>query len=146
MAEEMGLTKEPYAAGFIPNNVIEEKRNVVGTLVAKATLLLERRGLRLIAPRTRALLSSQIHELVLTDEPNAAPNHTVDRVFILGFMEVKTGGIVAVGDSVSVAEKVIGHVAGFDETHMPNHMNLVIVAKQLTGQSLEVGTEITIHS
>jgi hypothetical protein len=145
MRRRWNLNKEPYTMDLVDKNIFVEKRTIIGVLVAKAHLFLDHRGLSLIPQRTRAVLTDQIHELVLTDDHNAAPSQTVDHVSILGFMEVKTGGIIAVGDSVSVAENVIGFVAGFDETHMPNHMNIVIAARKLTGHKLELGAEITIY-
>jgi hypothetical protein len=34
------------------------------------------------------------------------------------------------GDKVVVAGRVLGEVVGFDETHMPNHLNIVVGANQ----------------
>ena len=138
------MSKEPYKAGLIGKDIFIQRRSVAGGLVAVSDLTIGDRGLKLIVPRTRAVLSNEIHELILTDEQDAAPGKTVNRVLVLGFMEVKTGGIIAVGDAVSSAEKMLGEVAGFDETHMPNHMNIVIEAEELVGHKLKLGDEIRI--
>jgi hypothetical protein len=44
----------------------------------------------------------------------------------LGFAEISTGGIIVVGDIMRLGSKKIGIVCGFDETHAPNHINVVI--------------------
>jgi hypothetical protein len=55
----------------------------------------------------------------------------------VAFFEVKEGGIIRSGDDVLLSGRKIGEVAGFDETHLPNHYNIVIKAKELiTGVSL----------
>jgi len=94
--------------------------------VAISDLAYESRGLELMILQTRAVSRDQIHELMLTDEQDAGPSKKVGRVFVAGFFEIKIGGIIRVGDVVSVGNRAIGHVAGFDETHMPNHQNIVV--------------------
>jgi len=80
-------------------------------------------------------------KLVTTDEVDAKPNKVVDRVGVIGFFEVCQGGSVAVGDSIFINDKKRGKVAGFDETHFPNHYNVVIhVPRKFTG--LEAGFEL----
>lgn len=91
---------------------------------------MESRGLKLIYPYSRAIRAGEIHELMLTDEQGACPGTAVDHVSVIGFFEAETGGVILVGDRISVGSKVLGHVAGFDLTHMPNHMNIVIKTKE----------------
>ncbi len=80
-------------------------------------------------------------KLVTTDEVDAKPNKVVDRVGVIGFFEVCQGGSVAVGDPIFINDKKRGKVAGFDETHFPNHYNVVIhVPRKFTG--LEAGFEL----
>ena len=62
------------------------------------------------------------------------------------FFEVKIGGIVVVGDKVSVGDRVIGEVAGFDVTHMPNHMNIVVKAKERTKLGVKLGEKVVISA
>ena len=139
---------EPYKDRMIKKGTFFEKKAVNGELIAVSGLNLKSRGLKLIAPWTRAVLKNQIHELVLTDEPDAKPGGKVDRVFYIGFFEIKVGGIIMVADKVRIGGKVIGFVAGFDETHMPNHINIVIKAvggiNDLLIKSRKLGSKVVV--
>jgi len=107
----------------------------------------ERRGLKLIPSYTRVLLVNEIHELIITDEKEAGPGKEVNSIGYLGFIEVKKGGVIAVGDRVSLEGKIIGKIAGFDETHMPNHQNIIIKSeRKVTGAGLnaQLGNRIVI--
>ena len=42
----------------------------------------------------------------------------------------KAAGVVLRGDSVLVNGELIGSVLGFDESHAPNHMNIVLGAAE----------------
>jgi hypothetical protein len=112
------MSVEPYKEGMIKKDAFFEKRAIIGELIAVSDINLKSRGLKLIAPWTRAVLKNEIHELILTDEPDVKPSREV----------VKVGGIIMVADNIRIGNEVIGYVAGFDETHMPNHMNIVIKA------------------
>jgi hypothetical protein len=138
------MSKEPYEAGLIKRDIFIKKRDIIGELVALVDLTLESRGLELIVPRSRAVLVNEIHELILTDEKDAGPGKIVNHVSVIGFFEVKTGGIIVVGDKVSAGNKIIGEIAGFDFTHMPNHMNIVIKADTFAKLDLRLGEKIII--
>jgi hypothetical protein len=86
----------------------------------------EDRGLELIRPATRAIRKNEIHEFILTDENDAAPGKVVDRVAYMAFAEFTKGGMLVEGDKVVINGQTVGEIAGFDETHMPNHQNIVI--------------------
>lgn len=96
------------------------------------------RGLSLITTHTRVVRRYDIHELILTDEQQAAPGGTVGGVHYIGFVEfAEGGGILAEGDLVNVGGNVIGTIAGFDESHFPNHYNVVIKGpRRITGVEL----------
>ena len=96
------------------------------------------RGLSLIQAHTRVVRRHDIHELILTDEQAAAPGSTVNGVHYIGFVEFQAGGgILAEGDRVSAGGKIIGTIAGFDESHCPNHYNVVIKGpRRVTGVEL----------
>jgi len=52
---------------------------------------------------------------------------------------------MVVGDDLYVSGNKIGTIAGFDITHMPNHLNIVISSEErISGkeQGLELGMEI----
>jgi uncharacterized protein YuzE len=47
-------------------------------------------------------------------------------VAYIGFFEVEEGGIILVNDRVTVEGQEVGQVVGFDFTHAPNHLNILI--------------------
>lgn len=104
---------------------------VQGRIVVVLRGITERRGLRLEAHRSRATPLHEIHELMVTDEP-ADTSTVVDRVGLIGFFEVQQGGVMLVGSSVYLGDSLLGTVAGFDETHMPNHINICLQVDDLT--------------
>jgi hypothetical protein len=107
----------------------------------------EERGLKLINPYTRAVLVNEIHEFIITDEKNVRPGSRVDRVAYLCFAEFKKGGAIMFGDKVLVGDRVIGEVVGFEETHMPNHMNIIIHSTEFKSGfelNLSVGQQMLI--
>jgi hypothetical protein len=65
----------------------------------------------------------------------------VNRIWILGFFEVTSPGIIVEGDTFRVGDRIIGTVSGFNDVHMPNHLNIVIhCQKPQTG--VEMGVEL----
>jgi len=107
------------------------RRALRGTLVAVLSFRRQQRGLRLIAANTRAIRRGEIHELLVTDESGAAPGGTVDRVAGIAFVEFTLGGILGETDRVVLGDEALGEVVGFDESHMPNHQNIVLRAAAL---------------
>lgn len=123
------------------------KKEVNGELVCILDAKTDKREFHLLPTYSRAITKFSIHELALTDEQEAGPNKIVNKVAYLGFFEVTEGGIIVVGDSVSVGRKRIGKIVGFDESHMPNHLNIVIKADTIaTGKELNllIGEQVTI--
>lgn len=142
------MSVEPYSAGIVKTNPFREKRRIVGEIVAVLDLKVSNRGMKLIHPISRALPKSEIHEMCVTDEESAGPGSTVNRVAYIGFFEVKDGGVAVVGDKVSVGGKLIGTITGFDESHAPNHINVVIKSTEIkTGYELKVnvGEDVVIE-
>ena len=138
-------TIDPYKAGFFKKNPYAKKRDITGSLVVVLDGKLEGRGLKLMTPISRALNKNEIHELILTDQMDAGPGKTVDNIAYLGFFEVQQGSVMVAGDELYLKDVFIGEIAGFDETHMPNHLNIIIKTEQLlTGveQDAQVGMEI----
>jgi hypothetical protein len=125
---------DPYAS----------KRPVVGRIVVVLRGVTEQRGLALTDYRSRAVPRGQVHELMLTDEA-ADTGSRVDRVALLAFFEIEAGGVLLVGDRVSCGARELGRLAGFDETHMPNHQNICLVSQDFRDgatQGLELGDEL----
>jgi len=124
-------TTDPYATGKFTDNPYACKSDVLGNLVVALQGRLATRGLLLITPPSRCVCRHQIHELILTDELEAAPGSVVNQIAYLGFFEVSEGGVLLRGDEVRLEGRLLGTVAGFDETHMPNHLNIVIHTPEL---------------
>lgn len=119
---------QPYAASF----------DVVGRVVTVLQGATERRGLQITELRSRAVQRGEIHELMLTDE-DARLSSTVDRVGLIAFFEVVEPGVLIVGSDVLIEGSALGKLAGFDQTHMPNHQNVCVAAASLIdGRSHEV--------
>jgi hypothetical protein len=139
------MSEAPYDPRRITPSVYGDRRPVLGEVVALLHITFEDRGLKLIESKSRAVLLNEIHELMITDEEGAAPGGGADRVSALAFFEVERGGLAVVGDEVSVGGKILGTLAGFDMTHMPNHMNVVVKAESLEAPPLKVGDRITLR-
>jgi len=77
-----------------------------------------------------------------TDEEDAAPGSGANRVSAIAFFEVKTGGLAVAGDRVTLDGRRLGEVAGYDMTHMPNHMNVLVKADSLESPPLHVGSKL----
>ena len=82
---------------------------------------------------------------MVTDEEDAAPGGGADSVSAIAFFEVDQGGLAVVGDEVSLGGAVLGTLAGFDVTHMPNHINVVVKRKSLNILPLGVGDRLEIR-
>jgi len=110
------IKKQPY----------HSKLDVTAHFVAILQTQADNRGLSLISLPSRCVSKYQVHELCTTDEQTAQPGAPVQRAAYLGFMEIEEGGVILAGDEVYYNDELIGHVAGFEEGHMPNHLNFVI--------------------
>jgi hypothetical protein len=122
------MMSDPYQAGMLRFNPYADKRMVTGRLAVILRGKLESRGLQLVAPISRAVRKYDIHELIITDEAGAGPGRKVNSIAYAGFVEIITGGVLLVGDQFICGGRPLGRVAGFDETHLPNHLNIVILA------------------
>ncbi len=123
--------RDPYALGIVPPQPFAAKTPLRGQLVAVLRVSFERRGLELEPVGSRAFPDGSIAELAVTDEPDAQPGKTVQRAAYLGFVRFPTGGLVIVGDRCSIDGVTVGVVAGFDTSHEPNHLNIVVRADRL---------------
>lgn len=128
---------DPY--GALTDRPPSKKSDVLAKIVTVFGNKRDKRGLNLITPYTRAVLQGQIHEFIITDEKDARPSSVVDRVGYLCFAEIKKGGAIMFGDKILVGGRLMGHLVGFDEYHMPNHINIVLYAEDLkSGFDLEI--------
>lgn len=116
-------------------------RDLRGRIVTVLQGVSEQRGLRLEAYRSRALPRHSIHELMVTDE-SAGPGDTVMRVALTCFFEVEQPGVLLIGSEVYSGDIRLGVVAGFDDTHMPNHQNICLRSDALVdGKSAGIEVE-----
>ncbi len=125
------MSKDPYSRPDFLIDTYWAKVPILGNLVVVLQGYLPDRELILINPKSRALLKGEIHELILTDEIDAGPGQTVNNITYVGFVEIEQGGVAVVGDKIVINGQNIGTVAGFDITHMPNHLNIVLKSPQL---------------
>lgn len=127
---------DPYKSGKFKSNPYAKKTDVGGPLAVVLDGKMPDRGLSLIVPISRCIKKDEVHELILTDEM-AHPGSTVNNIAYLGFFTADQSGVIVEGDIVELNGKALGHLAGFDETHMPNHLNIVIRTSDLkTGLEL----------
>jgi hypothetical protein len=118
-------------------NPYVSKTDVTGRVVAVLRGVTDQRGLYLTAFRSRAVPAGQIHELMITDEATDVET-TVNRVALIAFFEVLDGGVILLDDQVTIGDRVVGTVAGFDETHMPNHQNICLNGDLSDGESIGI--------
>lgn len=141
-------TNDPYKAGMFKKSPYASKTPIKATLCVILDEKLDSRGLELMTPPSRAVLKNEIHELIITDETDAGPGRHVDRIAYLGFMEIQEGGVMVAGDQIKLGDKVIGEIAGFDPTHLPNHLNIIIKSSERkTGieHNAHLGQEILVE-
>ncbi|MBP8717660.1 MAG: hypothetical protein KBI07_01030 [Candidatus Atribacteria bacterium] len=133
---------DPHASGLVTKNTYSSKRKIQSSVVAVLQLVMEGRELNLIKPISRAVKKNEIHELIVTDEKEAKPGSVVNQVSYIAFIEISQGGVIVVGDEVYWNNNLLGIVAGFDDTHMPNHQNIVLYStKRVTGKDLHINIE-----
>jgi hypothetical protein len=124
---------------FVTLATYAANRPVEGEVVTVLDSTHESRGLKLISTYSRALQKNSIHELIATDETGGKPGGAVNRIAYLAFFEVSRGGCIIVGETLFVNDQPVGEVIGYDETHEPNHLNIVIGVKQRqTGPQLKI--------
>ena len=123
---------------FVTLSTYAANRPVEGEVVTVLDSTHEARGLKLMPTYSRALRKNSIHELIATDELDKKPGDTANRIAYLAFFEVARGGCVLVGETLFTDGQPIGEIIGFDETHEPNHINIIIGVKQRqTGPQLK---------
>lgn len=132
----------PYDFKRITPSVYGDKRPVEAEVVAILHVEFMDRGLELIQTKSRAVKLNEIHELMITDEKDAAPGGGANRVRAIAFMEITKSGLIVVDDEVTIEGEKLGSLAGYDVTHMPNHINIVVKADSLDEPTLRVGDKV----
>jgi hypothetical protein len=119
------MSVDPYKTGVASKIKFVKKREVVARVVTVLEGTIDNRGIELIKPASRCVRKGEIFEFMTTTE-KVKPGDIVNVVSYLGFAEVEVGGVIRIGDVVLVKGKKLGRVVGFDETHFPNHQNIVL--------------------
>lgn len=133
----------PYDFRRITSNVYGDKRPVEGEIVALLHVMFEDRGLELIQTKSRTVKLNEIHELMITDEQDAEPGGGADRVRAIAFFEITKPGLIVMGDEVKIQGRKLGTLTGYDVTHMPNHINVVVKTETLDEPPLRVGDKVS---
>lgn len=140
-------TNDPYVKKLVTTDFYAQKLPVKGRIVAVLRGIVEGRNLELIPQPSRTVKAGEIHEFIATQE-DAAPGSRVSKIAYLCFVEFETGGVLLHGDEVVLGGKTVGTIAGFDMSHQPNHMNIVVkVESLLSGEDrgLESGATALVH-
>ena len=128
---------DPYASVKLVNTY-HKKSDVTGKLVVVLHGRLEDRGCKLIIQPSRCVRADEVHELILTDQKDEKPGGTVDRIAYLGFFAADVSGVIIAGDTLTIGGRKFGTVLGFDETHAPNHLNILIAGERITGAEADL--------
>ena len=133
------MPKKVATTRFVSLATYAANRPVTGEAITILDSTHAARGLKLIPTYSRALPKNSIHELIATDETGQKPGDTANRIAYLAFFEVSRGGCIIVGETLFVDGQAIGQIIGFDETHEPNHLNIIIgVKSRKTGPQLKI--------
>ncbi len=137
------MCPDPYEAKKLNTKYPCADKSVVnGKLCVILDARARNRGLELVQFPSRAVMKNEIHEIILTAEESAAPGAAVNDISYLGYFEVLESGVIWVGDRVLVGGKEIGTLAGYDMTHFPNHMNIIIKISGSLYTGLEAGFQV----
>jgi hypothetical protein len=122
---------DPYEAHLVNDKLRIHKAPLSARPVGILTNLARGRNLRLINPASRVIRANDVHELSCTLE-DPALGEIVNDVAYLAFAVFDKSGVIARGDIVEVDGIVFGTVLGYNEVHMPNHINIVVHRQSLT--------------
>ncbi len=134
------MPKDPYLDRLLDHAMpCTAKEPVMARVSAVLHARAENRGLILAPFPSRAVLKHEIHELILTEEA-AGPGSRIERIAYVCFFEVAGSGVLWQGDKVSINGQNIGALAGYEFSHMPNHMNIIVKA----GKQNQTGFELNL--
>ncbi len=106
------------------------RRPLSARLVAVLDYAIKDRGYTLIGTASRVVRAGDVHELIVTAEATAAPGAVVNDIAVIGFAEFAQAGVLVAGDEVMMDTQRLGTIAGFEESHAPNHINIVIAGSR----------------
>lgn len=126
-------TQDPYTRNLVNRGFYAQKLKVEAKVVAVLRGRLENRNLELIPQPSRAVKAGEVHEIIVTDE-DAQPGSKVARIAYIAFLEFQNGGVLLTGDDLFIGGKFVGRLIGFDMSHFPNHMNIVVGGELKSGE------------
>jgi hypothetical protein len=130
---------DPYKRKLVNHDFYHSKIDIEARFVVVLDGKLDNRELYLIQPISRAFSQNTIIELIGTDEENIEPGSVVNNICYIGFVELLNSGVILTGDKVIWNEEEIGVIAGYDDTHMPNHQNTIVkMSKRISGKELGI--------
>jgi len=130
---------DPYKRKLVNQDFYHSKVDINGKFLVVLDGQLDNRGLNLIQPISRAFSQHTIIELIGTDELDAKPGSMVNNICYIGFVELLNSGVILTGDRVLWNDSEIGVIAGYDDTHMPNHQNTIVLMKErISGKVLGI--------
>lgn len=117
---------------------IIHKPPIASTLCSVHGTRRSNRGMKPIIQKTRCVEQGSIHEIIIVEEGVLREKGIVQDTAYIGFTQFLTGGLLECGDLVYLNNMPLGELAGFDDTHMPNHLNILIQRDSLvTGIDLK---------
>jgi hypothetical protein len=122
---------EPYRDGIVSRKLIIIKDILPAHATGILTNTTNKRGMSLIINSSRAVRVNDVHELACTTE-NCEPGNVVDEIGYLAFIIFDESGVIAVDDKLLVDGVLFGKVIGFNETHSPNHINIILQVEKIT--------------
>ena len=128
---------DPYAQGKVSLGAFAQKSVLKARVVAVLRGQVMDRGMELIPQLSRAIREGDIHEIVVTDT-DVSSGSTVSRISYVAFVEFECGGVLLRGDNVSANGNPLGELLGFDLSHFPNHMNLIVHGRLKSGEDLGI--------
>lgn len=134
---DVGLVVPPYGA----------KSLLIGRMCALVNLVYPSRALQIMTEKSRVVRNWDIHELMLAPS-SMVPDLPARGLRVLGFVEFLSGGVLVAGDRLLLDGDDVGELVGFDGTHSPNHLNIVIRASTEDVEHIDVrlGSSVSIGS
>lgn len=113
--------RDPFARGLIKNFPFTKACSIEFSIVAVLDHYIENRDLHIMNTLSRSISRYSIPEIIVTEE-DVKLGGAVNSVAYIGFVAAKNCGQATVGRKVLIQRKYLGYIAGFDETHAPNHL------------------------
>lgn len=112
---------DPYQS---PKKAKIKKMDLIGKLITVHGTIRENRKIEPMIQRTRVVNKGEAHELLIGK--NYKKGEMIEDTAYIGFVEFLETGLLKQGDKLYIRWQEVGRIIGFDDTHMPNHLNIII--------------------